>query len=654
MNKKRSESRLYIAMILASIVCIALAILVTVNNQERKKEQMPYVILGGMPIYVEYSGESIVYAENYESIGYADSFDTDFTPVQIGDIPILYDEDLLNAFFIYKDSYVLVKEIKYGKLYEKVRLMDEERVFDDFLYDNSTGAKICFIVPEINRGVAFAHPLCTEQISGLVFSAQFESLAEVEDALNIYVQKQPTDNPDIIGHITGQNLFGVTFSYDPNKFNVSGFQKIQLATRDEVKLGPAYVYTDFGDGLNLYEVEITSLQSECDYLDANTPTYSYNNGVQTYNSSFFQNNLNNNRFVFVIKDKRMLEKGITTSIGGMSGSPVIQNNKIVGFNGYGDGDEALAIYADIAYEALMDSYANESISYTPTYSASNHPLVFPGQHPVKYFVKGIGAKVDNINTTEYDIKPGDTILAFENETLFNYSSVNELIEWYREYGYSEVELTIERDGKIFEIMIEPTEDLKIDCFVYYYIQADTISMIDPYTFRYAIGGISIGAQPTTVYSGIALKSEYDYDSVTYINTIIANSEVVGTITDANICYYGFYEPFNVRSEELFEVAYRNEVKNGPAMMYLFDGNNGELPVDSMEVNIICGKDYITLEPMPSLSSRLETFTSFNIAGTPIFQNGRIVAVMANVDENDSSKAYAYYAIDVYNEMMNIK
>ena len=162
----------------------------------------------------------------------------------------------------------------------------------------------------------------------------------------------------------------------------------------------------------------------------------------------------------------MLEKGITTSIGGMSGSPVIQNNKIVGFNGYGDGDEALAIYADIAYEALMDSYANESISYTPTYSASNHPLVFPGQHPVKYFVKGIGAKVDNINTTEYDIKPGDTILAFENETLFNYSSVNELIEWYREYGYSEVELTIERDGKIFEIMIEPTEDLKIDCFVY--------------------------------------------------------------------------------------------------------------------------------------------------------------------------------------------
>ena len=653
MSRNRQDRR-FIVVIIASVLSLALAVLITVNSQKNNESEMPYVILGGMPIYVEYSGESLVYAENYEDMGYLDYFEPDFTPVQIGEIPILCNEDLQKAFSLYYDSYVQVKEIKDGKLFKKTRYMAEESVHDEFVFDSNTGAKVCFISPEINRGFSFAHPLCAEQIHGLVFNAQFESLAEVENELNIYVQKKPLDNPDIIGHITGQNLFGVSFSYDPNKFDISYSPRIQIAKRSEVKLGPAQIYTDFGEGLNLYDVEVTSLdEEEYDHLDPSTPMFSYNSNSRKYISSSFQKSIDNNRFAFVIKDNRMIEKGIISSIGGMSGSPVIQNGKLIGFNGYGYEDGGLAVYAEVAYEAFIDSYAYESISYTPTYSQSNHPIVVPGQYPIKFYVKGIGAIVNSINTSKYDIKPGDRILALDNHTVFNSASINELLAWYREYGYSQVEATIERDNKIFEVFIEPSEDLDINCFVYYFINGSAISMIDPFTFRYATGAKTINSQPIEVYSGITVKSSYDYDPIVYTNTIVSENEVVGTLTDASSCFYGFYEPFNFKKEGLFEIAFKNEIKNGKATVYLFDGDYGELPVDSMDVMITCENDYLVLECAPNINERLSTFKSFNIAGTPIIQNGRFVGVLANVDESNPSKAYGYYAIDVYNEMMNI-
>jgi hypothetical protein len=49
----------------------------------------------------------------------------------------------------------------------------------------------------------------------------------------------------------------------------------------------------------------------------------------------------------------------------------------------------------------------------------------------------------------------------------------------------------------------------------------------------------------------------------------------------------------------------------------------------------------------------ESFNDVNIPGLPIIQNGRLIGVYAATND-DGTKGKAYYAIDVYNEMMNIK
>lgn len=107
------------------------------------------------------------------------------------------------------------------------------------------------------------------------------------------------DKTKIFGNITGNEISGIFGSYTSN---ISTDNLTKVAEPDEVKEGKAYIKTVVeGEKIEDFEIEIIN-------IDPNNDT---------------------KNLLFEIKDQNLLEKtgGI---VQGMSGSPIIQDNKLVG------------------------------------------------------------------------------------------------------------------------------------------------------------------------------------------------------------------------------------------------------------------------------------------------------------------------------------
>lgn len=94
-------------------------------------------------------------------------------------------------------------------------------------------------------------------------------------------------------------IFGVLYDKPKTAFKES----LEIAAASEIKEGTAHLYTSLGDDMiKKYEIEITKL---------------YHNDSKTKN------------FIFEVKDRELIERtgGI---IQGMSGSPIVQNGKLIG------------------------------------------------------------------------------------------------------------------------------------------------------------------------------------------------------------------------------------------------------------------------------------------------------------------------------------
>jgi len=88
-----------------------------------------------------------------------------------------------------------------------------------------------------------------------------------------------------------------------DNFNCSKLVKVSKASIDEVGIGTAYIYsTVYGKDAEMYKISIVKVD---------------------------KNNKDNRNFVIKVEDKRLIEKtgGI---VQGMSGSPIVQNGKLVG------------------------------------------------------------------------------------------------------------------------------------------------------------------------------------------------------------------------------------------------------------------------------------------------------------------------------------
>lgn len=165
---------------------------------------------------------------------------------------------------------------------------------------------VTFYDPETKIYGALGHKLMDNDFSnitdintGSIFNSKVTSINKSSNGnvgeliANIYQDES-------IGSVFLNTDYGLFGYYDscPDK------DALTIAKQNEIKLGDAYIYTTLENNeVSKYLIEITSLSK--------------------------QNKISTKGITFKIKDERLIDKtgGI---VQGMSGSPIIQNNKIIG------------------------------------------------------------------------------------------------------------------------------------------------------------------------------------------------------------------------------------------------------------------------------------------------------------------------------------
>ena len=144
--------------------------------------------------------------------------------------------------------------------------------------------------------------------------------------------KGSIESSKTIGDVSKNTSFGI-FGKITNRSNLKiSEQEMQVATREEIKTGKAQIICEIEDGKKEhYDIEIQKV--------------------------YTSNNRDNKSMLIKVTDKRLLEKtgGI---IQGMSGSPIIQNNKFVGAVTHvlvNDPTSGYGVFADIMLKQMKET-----------------------------------------------------------------------------------------------------------------------------------------------------------------------------------------------------------------------------------------------------------------------------------------------------------
>lgn len=140
------------------------------------------------------------------------------------------------------------------------------------------------------------------------------------------------DNSIKIGNISKNTDFGVYGNItNTNALNLDNSQEMEVADRNEINTGKAYILCELDNGEpEKYEIEIQKI--------------------------FKENNQDNKSMLIKITDARLIEKtgGI---IQGMSGAPIIQNNKFIGAVTHvlvNDSKVGYGVFADLMIKQLKE------------------------------------------------------------------------------------------------------------------------------------------------------------------------------------------------------------------------------------------------------------------------------------------------------------
>lgn len=215
-------------------------------------------------------------------------------------------KSLLKALKTTQGNEVKIKYIRSGK--EKTSRI--QPVFSEDAYSLGLYVKDCILgvgtmtyyIEEIHTFGSLGHSITNDSYySGEIYEAKVTDI--VKPSRGEAGEKKATIDSGVIGHVeknTDTGVHGTTNSkFDPSNMTLLGFK-----TREEVRLGDAEIWTCIsGTKVEKFSISITKLEQQ--------------SSKQIKGISF------------EVTDEELLEKtgGI---IQGMSGSPIVQDNKIIG------------------------------------------------------------------------------------------------------------------------------------------------------------------------------------------------------------------------------------------------------------------------------------------------------------------------------------
>lgn len=306
------------------------------------------LIPGGENIAFEIYPDGIIvtgsYNVDYNSTNYNPSRDSDIVKgdkiVKIGNYKVTDLNSFIDQFYQYKNNgYCPITIERKGTQYQKkLYLIEQNSVIKTGLYVKERILGIgttSFYDPINNRYGALAHEVYDNDSSsiidvrvGTIYLEEVESITKSSNG-DVGSKHSNLTFENIVGNIESNTSFGIFGCLEEIP---STYSPIEVCNWDEVSLGEAYVRTCISDKeVNEYKINITSLkkQYDCDIK-----------GIS-----------------FEITDKNLLSKtgGIYQ---GMSGSPIIQNNKLVGAVTHVNVDNVktgYAIYMQYMYQKSLES-----------------------------------------------------------------------------------------------------------------------------------------------------------------------------------------------------------------------------------------------------------------------------------------------------------
>ena len=197
---------------------------------------------------------------------------------------------------------------------------------------------VTFFDPETGNFASLGHGIVDSDTEKLVDI----STGEFTTTNIVSITKGENGNPGRIqGTIEGQMKIGTIYKNTPfgvygkltniSLLNIDKNKKVEVALRDEIKTGKASIICTLKDNVRKeYEVEIQKI--------------------------YLNNNIDNKSMLIKVTDKELLEKtgGI---VQGMSGSPIIQNGKLIGALTHvlvSDPTKGYGVFAELMVKQMKD------------------------------------------------------------------------------------------------------------------------------------------------------------------------------------------------------------------------------------------------------------------------------------------------------------
>lgn len=274
------------------------------------------IVVGGENIGITLNSDGIIVVGLYDASNHSPGKDAGLI---VGDVITSVDgkhvdniSDMASLITESNTSSLKIGYLRDGKNKETTLnlIKDENGVYKTGLYvkDSITGiGTLTYIDPETKIFGALGHEIeeqttgeLLEIKDGKIFTSTVTSVVPSNSGTP-GEKKAEYNSDDVTGNVYSNTTEGIFGKYT-GKIKDSSIYEV--AKPDEVKLGKAQILTVLeGNNISKYEINITSI-----------------------NDNF---KLKNRNFVFEITDKDLLERtnGI---IQGMSGSPIIQDNKVIG------------------------------------------------------------------------------------------------------------------------------------------------------------------------------------------------------------------------------------------------------------------------------------------------------------------------------------